>query len=181
VSHANVELIQSGYKAWNEGDIDAVLRTLDPEVEWHGHPRLPEPGPFAGREAVGRWFASVREALEALAVSPLAYVEAGNSVVVPVHITGRGRGSGVEVESGVDAHIWTFAGGRIVRFLWLQGDETARRARLTRAEGELLRLRAATDLADAEIAERLDLTPGELVAVSEEAIAKLGVLAEGES
>jgi hypothetical protein len=37
-------------EAFRRGDIDAVLATLDPEVEIFSTPELPNPGGFVGRE-----------------------------------------------------------------------------------------------------------------------------------
>ena len=123
----NLELIRGGYEAWNHGDVEGVAAILDEEVEWHGHPRLPEPGPFFGREAVKGWLADLRVAWEEISVHPLAYAETGDRVVVLVHFTGRGRGSGLEVQSGIDAHVWRLAKGRVVEMRWIQGDKVAQR------------------------------------------------------
>jgi hypothetical protein len=38
------------------------------------------------------------------------------------------RGSGVAVQSGVDAHVWTLANGRVITMRWLQGDDAAQLA-----------------------------------------------------
>jgi ketosteroid isomerase-like protein len=178
VSSQNLELIRLGYEAWNRGEFDAILERLDPQVELRGHPQLPEPGPFIGREEVRRWFETLTDAWESISVTPIAFAEAGDSVVALVNIAGRGRGSGVEVESGVDAHVWTFAAGSIVGMRWLQGDEAARRANLSPRETEVLRLRVALERPDSEVAERLGLPEDDVQRVADEALAKLPLLAE---
>jgi ketosteroid isomerase-like protein len=43
--------------------------------------------------------------------------DGGDSVVVQVRFRGRGAASGADLEQ-VEAHTWTFASGRIVRFEW---------------------------------------------------------------
>jgi hypothetical protein len=40
-------------------------------------------------------------------------IEAGDQVVALVRFHGRGKGSGVQVEGGVDAHAWTVRNGQI--------------------------------------------------------------------
>jgi ketosteroid isomerase-like protein len=141
----NLELIRGGYAAWNRGDIDGVATILDEQVEWHGHPRLPEPGPYFGRDAVKGWLDDLRGVWEEIEIHPLAVAESGDKVVVLVQLSGRGRGSGVEVQSGIDAHVWTLAGGRATRMRWLQGDK---------------------------VAEGLNLAPDEIRSVGEEALAE---------
>jgi uncharacterized protein len=173
----NIELIRGGYVAWNRGDVESVAAILDEEVEWHGHPRLPEPGPYFGRDAVKRWLISLRSAWESISVHPLAFAESGDMVVVLVHITGQGRGSGVAVQSGVDAHVWEVADRRVIGMRWLQGDEAARRAGLSVREREVLRLRGAHDLSDSEIADRLGLSAAEVGSVAGAALGKLPLLA----
>jgi uncharacterized protein len=178
VSQENVELVRQGYAAWNRGDVESVIGAMDRRVEWHGHPRLPEPGPYVGREAVKAWFESVSDAWQSISVRPVAFAEAGDRVVVLVSIVGRGRGSGVEVQSGLDAHIWTIADGVIVNFRWLQGDEAARRANLSPQEAEVLRMRAGLDLPDPEIAERLRVREADVASIENAALAKVPLLAK---
>jgi ketosteroid isomerase-like protein len=180
VSQQNVEMIRRGYDAWNRGDVEAIVGVMDPQVQFRGHPRLPEPGPYVGREAVKRWFENARDAWETISVRPVAFEDADDRVVVLVSIAGRGRGSGVEVQSGLDAHIWTIAEGLVVSFRWLQGDEAAKRANLSPREAEVLRMRAALDLPDSEIAQRLRLSEAEVRSIAEVALAKVPLLAKQE-
>ena len=173
----NVELVRQGYAAWNRGEVDEIVDAFDEDVEWHGHPRFPEPGPYIGREAVRRWLDDLGGAWEEISVHPLAFAERGDEVVVLVHITGRGRGSGLEVGSGIDAHVWTVRDGRILRMRWIQGDEVARRAELSDREREVLRLRITQDLGDRQIAERLRLPAEEVQSLADAALAKLPLVA----
>jgi ketosteroid isomerase-like protein len=178
VSEENVELVRRGYAAWNRGDVEAVVGTMGPQVELHGHGQLPEPGPHVGPEAAKRWFENLGDAWESISVHPVAFGEAGDNVIAVVSFSGRGRGSGVEIRSGLDAHIWTVEGGSVVRLVWLQGDEAARRADLSPQEVEVLRLRGELEMSDAEIASHLGLSGREVVSIAEGALAKIPKLAE---
>jgi ketosteroid isomerase-like protein len=42
------------------------------------------------------------------------FIQAGDRILVLIHWTGRGKGSGVEIE-GRGAHLWTFRDGLVAR------------------------------------------------------------------
>ena len=44
-----------------------------------------------------------------------------------VRYSARGRGSGVEVE-GTESSLWTFRGGKVIRYEWFHGPEDAFKA-----------------------------------------------------
>jgi ketosteroid isomerase-like protein len=179
VSRENVELVRRGYAAWNAGDLESVIDSLDPEVEWQGHPMLPEPGPHHGREAVRRWLEDLRGTWSAFSADPAELVDAGDAVVALVRMAGRGRGSGVEVSGGVDVHVWTLGQGRAIRLQMYQGDEAASKADLSSRERDALKLRLADGLADIEIAERIGVPEGAVQPIIEGALGKLCDLASG--
>jgi ketosteroid isomerase-like protein len=152
VSAENVELLRRYYESWNDGDIDSVVSALTDDIEWLGHPRLPEPGPYTERAAVRRWMEQFREAWGELHAEPVELLEAGDGVVALVHMTGRGRGSGVTVAGGVDVHVVGFEDGRVRFFRILPGDDAAGLAGLDEDEMELLVLRVQEGMSEAEIA-----------------------------
>ena len=97
----NVEIVQRCLDAYETGE-DAWLQTLDPELEWYpiedGHIRR------VGHEAaVGvrrRWL----ESWDDHRVDVEEVKEGGESVVVGQHISGSGKGSGLEVDLRVYQH-----------------------------------------------------------------------------
>ena len=52
MSQENVEIVRRGFEVWNVGDMGAFREVYDPDVIWRGPQGWPEPGPYAGREAV---------------------------------------------------------------------------------------------------------------------------------
>ena len=154
MSAENVELLRRYYESWNAGDTEAVVAALSDDVEWHGHPRLPEPGPYTDPDAVGRWMKQFREAWGELHAEPVELIDAGDGVVALVHMTGRGRGSGVAVRGGVDVHVVGFGDGKVRYFRILPGDDAAELAGLEEAEMELLVLRVQQGMSEKEIAGR---------------------------
>jgi ketosteroid isomerase-like protein len=154
VSAENVELLRRYYQSWNDGDVESVVAALSDDVEWLGHPRLPEPGPYTEPVAVGRWMEQFREAWGELHAEPVELLEAGDGVVALVHMTGRGRGSGVNVSGGVDVHVVAFDDGDVRFFRILPGDDAAKLAGLDEGEMELLVLRVQEEMTEEEIAEQ---------------------------
>jgi ketosteroid isomerase-like protein len=154
VSAENVELLRRYYDSWNAGDTDLVVSALAENVEWHGHPRLPEPGPYTDPEAVGRWMNQFQEAWGELRAEPVELIDARDGVVALVHMTGRGRWSGVAVRGGVDVHVVGFQNGMVSFFRILPGDDAAELAGLEGGEMDLLVLRVQEGLTEDEIAER---------------------------
>jgi ketosteroid isomerase-like protein len=173
VSRQNVDLIRRHFDSWNAGDVDAVVTGLAPDVHWHGHPALPEPGPYHDREAVRRWIGQFQEAWDELNAEPVEVLDAGDSVVVLVHMTGRGRGSGVEVRGGVDVHVATFRDEEVVYFRLYQGDVAAGLAGLSDMEREALIARVQEGMSEPEIAAHLGVSAEEIGSILEATYAKL--------
>jgi len=121
MSQENIEAFKRATEAYNRRDVDALLKELDPEVEWHSALLIP----FGGEATVGRGHDGVREVLsevnEALAEIHLDYPEIrdlGDRIVAIGHIRTRGKHSGVVTEmafgtvthmkNGKAIRIWTY-------------------------------------------------------------------------
>ena len=176
MSGENVELLRRYYDSWNRGDVDSVVSALSDRVEWHAHPRLPEPGPYNDPAAVGRWMKQFREAWGELHAEPVELLEAGDGVVALVHMTGRGRGSGVTVRGGVDVHVVGFEDGKVRYFRILPGDDAAELAGLDQDERDLLVLRVPEGMSEDEIIAERGEAAGETLAGAYE---KLRALPQG--
>ena len=121
----NCDLVRRGYEAWNRGDVEEVLTFLDPEIEWHGYTHVPESGTLEGRDDVRAWLERFLDAWEQLDIEVTELIDAGEQVAALVRFRGSGRGSGVPVEGGTDAHLWTVRDGRIVAVTLYQGTQEA--------------------------------------------------------
>src|SRR3954452_21442036 len=61
MSKENVEVVRAGFEAWNTKDMDALRELYDPGIIWRPPEGWPEPGPYAGRDAVMRQLEQLRE------------------------------------------------------------------------------------------------------------------------
>jgi ketosteroid isomerase-like protein len=119
MSEENLALVRAIYAAWTEGRSARSL--IDEDVEYVNPPDAVEPGVRTGRRA----FAEIRSAYDDVRVEPLDYIIAGDDdVVVIARVTGRGRGSGVEMDWR-HGYIWTIRAGKAVRFRWFNKPEEA--------------------------------------------------------
>jgi ketosteroid isomerase-like protein len=115
VSSANVELITRMYRAWNGGDMAALLEVFDAEVEVR--PALSTFLPstvYRGHEGVATWYQETYEPWAELQAEPQRFVDAGERTVVVVGLHARVPGGTVELETEI-AHIVTIQDGKIVR------------------------------------------------------------------
>ena len=118
MSQENVEIVRAGFEAWNAGDMDAIREMYDPGIIWRGAEGWPEPGPYAGREAVMRQLEQLRETWDADAFDLISdFTDVGDRVAVRLIWRGVGHGpeSNVEVTG-----LYTVRKGRIIgiEFFW---------------------------------------------------------------
>lgn len=112
VSEQNVAVVREIYEAWSSGRSAAAF--IDEKVEYVNPPDAVESGVRIGRRA----FAEIRSSYDDVRVQPQRYIDtSGDDVVVIARVTGRGRGSGVEID-WQQGYIWTVRGGQAVRFRW---------------------------------------------------------------
>jgi ketosteroid isomerase-like protein len=117
MSQVNVEAVKRGFDAFNRGDIEALLETLDSEVKWHGILQMVmlggEPAVFQGyegvREALRAWYETFAE------IHPeIAEIRDLAERVAIGRIRACGKESGAGVESPV-AYVVEFKNGKEVR------------------------------------------------------------------
>jgi ketosteroid isomerase-like protein len=77
----------------------------------------PEPGPYAGREAVMRQMTQLRETWDADVAEPISFVDVGDRVVVRQTWRGFGRGPDANIDLSI---IFTLREGRVtsLEYFW---------------------------------------------------------------
>ena len=119
MSRENVEIVKAVFAAWQERNPRAALEHIDPdiEVDFTGHSggNLSRIDVVRGTEGLQGMLSDWLADFESLEFHPQSFIDAGESVIVWLRTTARGRKSGVPVED-VFAVVYTLRDGRIVRF-----------------------------------------------------------------
>ncbi len=93
MSQENVKKVRRSIEMFNRGDLDAVIRDADPEIEWHDQPELPGATIHHGAEATEEHLRSAMRALSGYRLDPEELVDAGANVVVCGQVSAEGRAS----------------------------------------------------------------------------------------
>src|SRR5919198_4016635 len=115
MSQENVEVVRRIYDAFAAGDIESLLSTVDPEIEFDLPDRLPDEGLHRGREAYRQFLKRTFELWADFRVEVEELLDAGDAVVALIHTTATGRGSGIEIDERV-GHIFWFRDETPYRF-----------------------------------------------------------------
>jgi ketosteroid isomerase-like protein len=127
MSRENVEIVKRAMAAYEEGDLDAQLAILDPDVELVEWPEGPDQRTYRGHAGAVRAAESWGEAWEWLRNDVDELVEAGDKVLVRGRTFGKGKGSAVEV--AIDAfNVYTLRDGKVTRIEFFTMKEPALRA-----------------------------------------------------
>lgn len=126
MSRGNAEIAQGFLQACSRGELDRALADADPEIVWNPTQEGETRGVDAVRATMERW----ETAFEDLSVTFEEVIDAGDRVIVKTHVSGRGRGSGVDVDSR-SYMVWTIRDGKVTRM-----DEFTDRAEALEAVGK---------------------------------------------
>ena|SRR5687767_3961486 len=117
MSKENVEKFRRGMDAYNRRDIDAFLETFDPTAEIHPLDLAmfgQEATVYRGHEGIRQFIRDVDEVLPQIQIEILEVRDLGERLVAGGRVHGRGRASGVEVESPI-GWVIEFREGRVIR------------------------------------------------------------------
>ncbi len=100
MSEENVEIVKEVVDAFNEGDVEAFMALTTPDFEWFpAMDRLIEGGSYRGREGIEAYFEVVSGSWEEFQVLPDEFRDLGDRVLVLGRAEGRGRSSGIRVDT----------------------------------------------------------------------------------
>jgi ketosteroid isomerase-like protein len=112
---SDAELIRGMVDGWNGGDVEALLRVFDPDVEVR--PALSAfmaSTVYRGHEGVRTWYAETNGPWAQLHVDAERFIEAGDRSVVIMALHARVPGGEIDVAARI-AHVVTVRGDAIVR------------------------------------------------------------------
>jgi ketosteroid isomerase-like protein len=107
----NVEIVRRAHEALNRGDMDALTALCDSSFRLDMSDRVFNPAVYEGHEGIRRFHSEVHDVWETYVWEPEELIDSGSDVVALLRASGRGRGSGVEVERET-AMVWTLREGR---------------------------------------------------------------------
>ena len=123
----NVEIVRRAHEALNSGDMDALTALCDSSFRLDMSDRVFNPAVYEGHEGIRRFHSEVRDVWESYVWDPEELIERGSHVVALLRSTGRGRGSGVEVERDT-AMVWCVRGRRATALRFFRDREEALKA-----------------------------------------------------
>ena len=98
MSQENVDKTRHFIDAYNRRDFDAAVEDFDPEIDWV----LPAMQGFdscVGPDQIILFWQGLDETMDELRLNAQEFVDAGERVAVRLRYYGRGKGSGVEIET----------------------------------------------------------------------------------
>jgi ketosteroid isomerase-like protein len=112
VSQENVELVRAVIEAFNGEDMVRTLALIGSDFEGEVSPAFSaEPDTYRGHDGVLRYFESFHDAMSEIHFHAERLWDAGESVVVDLRLTAKGRSTEIPVEQRV-AQLWSVRGGK---------------------------------------------------------------------
>ena len=109
MSQTNLEVVKRLFESYRRGDYEKAAACLAPDVVYEVGQELPLRGRAEVRAMWERWDSTWDE----LETVPEDFADAGDDVLVTVHYSARGRGSGIEYEERL-FEVYTFRDGQCV-------------------------------------------------------------------
>jgi ketosteroid isomerase-like protein len=115
MSKENVDALRPIYEEWGRGNFRPMFDVYDPEMEWGWSSEFPGLAgvyrdPAERNKRLHEWLSP----WEDWRCDVEEFREQGDYVVAIARYRGRGKGSGVEVDTR-GAHVWRLRDGRVVR------------------------------------------------------------------
>jgi ketosteroid isomerase-like protein len=115
VSRANVDKVRAFIDAYNRRDFEAALADIDPEIDWV-LPTRQSSDSGRGHADVIRFWEGIDDTMDDLQLQVQEHVDAGDAVATRLRHSGRGKESGLEIDTELYHQVATFDdGGTIVR------------------------------------------------------------------
>jgi ketosteroid isomerase-like protein len=95
---ARTEIVRRAHEALNAGDIEALVAVCDADFRLDMSDRVLNPSVYEGHDGIRAFYAEVLDIWESFTWEPIELHELDDLVVAVLHSTGKGRGSGLELD-----------------------------------------------------------------------------------
>ena len=116
---SNAQIVKDAYVAFGRGDVEAVLAAFDPQIEWReaeSNPYQPDGSAWIGGAAVTEnLFVKLGSEWDGFTVTPIAFHDAGDTVVVETRYTGTYNATGKPIHAQA-CHVWKLRDGKVTGF-----------------------------------------------------------------
>jgi ketosteroid isomerase-like protein len=113
----NIDLVKQGYSNFATGNVEAVLSTFDPAIEWHeckGMPFVKGDGIYKGHEAiVTNVFMNLPVYFDGFNIAVNQIFGDGDKVVMVGYYQGTNKATGNPFKANA-THVWTIKNGKFV-------------------------------------------------------------------
>lgn len=106
--------LRDAYAAFNRGDIEAAVQSMDERIEWTEPVEFPGGGTYHGRDGAKQYLAQSRAGAAEVISKPEKFLTAGDRVVVFVYARVLPKGSNQWQEVRL-ADVYTFRDGKAVQ------------------------------------------------------------------
>ena len=114
MSQENIEVAQRAIDAFNRSEVDAFSALTTPDFEWFPSMGAIEGEIFRGREGIEKYFENLGNAWDGFHIRPGRFRDHAALVIMLGRLEGRGKGSGVPVDSSLGM-VFDFRGVAIAR------------------------------------------------------------------
>jgi ketosteroid isomerase-like protein len=114
VSQDRLDLLRSVFRAIEPEDVETILDGVTDDIVIDASRRILDPCEYVGHDGVRSYMMFRAQAWRSQRVETKEFIEAGDSVVIPVQLVSTGRSSGVTVEARA-AWVATFRDDKIAR------------------------------------------------------------------
>ena len=116
MANPNVQRAYEMLAAYQQGDDEKLREVIHPEGETYGAPGIVNAGTYHGFDGFQQWVGQWEEAWDEINYDLGELIEVDEAVLVaPVHVVGRGAGSGVEIDRTF-GWLYQWDDGLLVRF-----------------------------------------------------------------
>jgi uncharacterized protein len=88
-----IAILRAAYAAFNRGDIDAAVQSLDENIDWSEPAEFPGGGSYHGRDGAKKYLTNSRASVAEVISEPEQFIPAGDRIVVFVYARVRPKDS----------------------------------------------------------------------------------------